>query len=302
MGKYSNPNCTAEGIDETEAGKTKQETTEAEDMAMPAPETFMDYLDILRLHFKEPMHCEIRERTMRVACRIRYLPDGAQDPEDLGTLIRMMAPRHVVMLPTTDDLASGPDMTKQLKYARKANGTNTPEVHHLKLGATFGLELKSLKRRIQFTPELWQKMSFLKTSDGVRVARVRATPMPGPEGMEQKVLELDSLAPTPSDAGDAVGREDETRVPREGALFLGLGREPMSLSSLKERMRGDDWGSEVVDFQPPGPHAARPWSSRVLVADNNVAMGWAANKGGSPVLRVEGVPGEKFFRARAALY
>merc|ERR1712228_378018 len=91
-----------------------------------------------------------------------------------------------------------------------------------------------------------------------------------------------------------------SRLPREGCLFIGLGDQDVDLSSLKEQMRSSD----AVDFQAPEAQASRPWSSRTLVADGAVALGWTsgANSRDCATLRVEGMPGDQFFRARRALY
>merc|ERR1712151_1429873 len=98
--------------------------------------------------------------------------------------------------------------------------------------------LKSLKRRIQFNPDLWQKMSFLRTTDGVRVARVRTEPAVAPDGgPELRVIELAPSAASP-DVRKDIGAEEEDsgKLPREGALFLGLAKDPLSLSGLKEHV------------------------------------------------------------------
>jgi len=295
------------------AQRKKNQPVKTEDEAAAPPgETLLDYRDVLRLHFQEPMHCEVRDRTVRVACGISFIPELTQDPRDLTALIKLMAPRHVVFLPSADaDLGLGLQLKKELRYARLPAGTRTPEVHCLApSGAPLSLALRSLKRRIQFNNELWQKMSFLRTSDGVRVARVRAEPATAAEGSEARVLEL---APAVLQAtADANAGTDEvgSSLPREGALFLGLAKDPLSLSGLKEQMQDGDWAADVADFKPPNELASRPWSSRILVADKSVALGWvtkdrvngAGNGGTTSVLRVEGVPGSHFFKARAALY
>eukprot|EP00971_Amphidinium_carterae_P123367 2442934-Amphidinium_carterae.1 len=86
---------------------------------------------------------------------------------------------------------------------------------------------------------------------------------------------------------------------------------------------------EWIMFRSSRLEVERPWSARLLAADNKVAVGWtqAADEedvqqeehpikaeftrelpkepsvaAPLPVLRLEGTPGESFFRARAALY
>eukprot|EP00927_Polykrikos_kofoidii_P078652 TRINITY_DN75459_c0_g1_i1.p1 TRINITY_DN75459_c0_g1~~TRINITY_DN75459_c0_g1_i1.p1 ORF type:complete len:894 (-),score=131.09 TRINITY_DN75459_c0_g1_i1:102-2783(-) len=325
--KYSNPAGpkpdSAGSVDEVDAVRTKEEVLKVDDESA-ARELFLDYRDALRVHFREPMHYESRERTVRVACAVRFLPDRSQEPQDLYTVVRDIAPRHVVLLPTASlDASSRPDLAKQLRYARMPPGSRVPQVHHLEPGGSpLRLKLRSLKRRIQFTPDVWQKVKFLKTSDGIKVARVRASPAPTPHGVEQRVLELEC-------SGASTETAASLRLPREGALFVGRGREPVQLSGLKASMQAASWGSTVADFNPPGAHVTRPWSSRILVADGSVALGWiggqsaitggaalpggdeigssgAGSNGGrtsgTAVLRIEGVPGEQFFKARAALY
>lgn len=211
----------------------------------------------------------------------------------------------------------------QLRHASIPSGVSMPEVLRMSGDKPLQLTLRSLKRRIQFSTELWQQTSstFLKTLDGVKVARVRAVPLGTSQG--DRIFELGSY----SQDGE---QEAERRLPRTAALFVGAGREPISLSDLKDKMTGAEWGGSTnADFQPPASTTGpRSWCSRELSADGHVSLSWsgktgdanklqraaeaggtAATNGGatdsagpSAVLRLEGVPGEQFFRARAALY
>ncbi|CAE8595351.1 unnamed protein product, partial [Polarella glacialis] len=158
---------------------------------------------------------------------------------------------------------------------------------------------------VQFSNEIWPSLRFLKTQDGIRVARVRATP--APLSADPRILELCVADPSVEAAG--------SRLPRAPALFLGLGQEPLRLSGLKEALRTSEWSRDdtEVEFQGPAMQTGRPWSARVLTAGSGTAaVGWAgsgrreggggSDTGAGPVLRLEGVPSEEFFMARAALY
>eukprot|EP00929_Paragymnodinium_shiwhaense_P118591 TRINITY_DN90507_c0_g1_i1.p1 TRINITY_DN90507_c0_g1~~TRINITY_DN90507_c0_g1_i1.p1 ORF type:complete len:886 (+),score=257.33 TRINITY_DN90507_c0_g1_i1:158-2815(+) len=312
--KYANPMAEAP-MDEAEPPMVKEEKAKVED-EVEKGEHILDYQDILRTHFKEPSICDVRELTLRVCCSVKYLPDAVQEPHDLSSMICMMAPRRVVLLPAVGEPAAtetAPELEKQLRHARIASGTAAPEVHRMTGERPLQLMLRSLKRRIQFSTDLWQQTSFSKTLDGVKVARVRAVPQAGAQGSEQKMLELGGVT-------DSTQEAELPRLPRDAALFVSAGREPVSLSDLKDKMSGTEWGGTVAaDFQPPSAttSAARSWSSRVLSADGHVSLSWSSDPngadrsslsgagdaaGGSSVLRLEGVPGEQFFRARAALY
>jgi len=64
-----------------------------DDKAEQKGDHILDYRDVLRSHFKEPSMCEVRDRTLRVNCSVKFLPDAVQEPHDLSSMICMMAPR-----------------------------------------------------------------------------------------------------------------------------------------------------------------------------------------------------------------
>jgi hypothetical protein len=340
----------AGGDDFTESGAAaKEELKEELPEAPGAGDALAEVRESLRVHFREPMRCEVRERTVRVACHVRYLPDSTLDEKDLCILLRMIAPKHVVLLPSPEgsDISSsstGPNIASHFSKASACAGLSSsgagacapPEIH------VFGSKdpilqfprFGSLKRKVSFNPEVWTKMSFSKTSDDIRVSRVRATPSALPDGTEatSRVLELGvpraTAVPSGKDAAaeeadaDGVGAGAGAGEPlsRAGALFLSLAKEPLNLSSLKEQLYCADWGagqSQVqnhIDFRAPKADANKPWSARVLVANEKATLAWKtfsgpcsqdrdhSKKEGAPILRLEGVPGEEFFTARAALY
>lgn len=299
-----------------------------------------DWRESLRIHFPEPMKSEVRERIVRVGCRIRYLPENTMEPKDLYLLLRTIAPKHVVLLPTADEFTTGHLIAKQFRYA-KLEKVPPPEVHLLDdKEPNLQLTLRAPKRRLQFSQELWPRLSFLRAQDGTRVARLRAS-LPPEAGVEQPrgaPLELGvcAAASATDAAASASGAEAATpsaelRLPRHGALFLAQCEEPLSLSSLQEHLRRAEWSRDdvQVEFRAPRPHSGRPWSARVLSTSGGALLGWAApapqTQGaessaadaqpvasvavagraasiGPQVLRLEGLPGEDFFTARRALY
>eukprot|EP00411_Alexandrium_monilatum_P109040 CAMPEP_0175699758 /NCGR_PEP_ID=MMETSP0097-20121207/34637_1 /TAXON_ID=311494 /ORGANISM="Alexandrium monilatum, Strain CCMP3105" /LENGTH=859 /DNA_ID=CAMNT_0017006967 /DNA_START=16 /DNA_END=2595 /DNA_ORIENTATION=+ len=311
------------GVEGSEVDQVKEEAVKMEDdVPLSALDSISDWRDSLSVHFREPMHFEVRERTIRVACRVRFLPDSSLEPQDLSTLVDLMAPRHVVLLPSANAAAAGAMVTKNIHTRAQLEGASVPEVHALCAGdAPLELSLRGLKRKAHFAPEVWPKLSFLKTADGIRMARVQAAAGPPREGADPRVVELGSRAPpAEGDGADAGDDSPSEPLPRHGAFFVGLSQERLSLSSLKEQLRGAEWakGDLDMEFCAPGPHVARPWSSRVLAASGAAALGWArggrrgggegapgkgtAERAGVPVIRLEGLPGEEFFLARAALY
>merc|ERR1719330_1771489 len=132
-----------------------------------------DWRDALRLHFPEPTRTEVRERAVRVSCRIRFLPETTMEPKDLYMLVRTTGPRHVVLLPTADEFVTAQVLTKQLEHSN-LDGAPLPRIHALTpTDPMLELALRVPKRRLQFSSEAWPKLSFFRTLDGVRVARVR---------------------------------------------------------------------------------------------------------------------------------
>jgi len=308
-------------------GPAKQEQDEADELA--------DWRDNLRVHFPEPMKAEVRERTVRVGCRIRFLPDTTMEPKDLYMLLRTIAPRHVVLLPAADEFApTGRLIAKQFRHC-KTDRAPAPEIHEVRglEDTPLQLTLRAPKRRLQFSQELWPRISFLRARDGSRVARVRAM-MPAEAPSEPRaLLELGAVPAAQVEAPKSEESSSEERLPRHGALFLAKGEEPLTLSSLKEQLQRAEWTRDdvEVDFRPPPARGSRPWSARLVSAANKAVLGWVgptlgnpapgsggngsdaqagkpkasvagANAKGAPVLRLEGVPGEEFFAARAALY
>jgi len=294
---------------------TKLETNEA------------DWREQMRLHFSEPMHCEVRDRMVRVVCRVRLLPRAGQDPKDVYTLLQMIAPKRIVLLPTAGEAAPEAGLTRHFRNSQILEGLSAPEIHSLDaIKPSPKFPVRGLKRKFQFENSTWKKLSFMKASEGVRVARVRVTPNPGsdPRVPELKSCEAPANLLALGDGADsgvtnasdgALSAAD--RLPRTAGLFLGLGhRDGMSLSGLKDHLLNAESSRGDVEFCAPKLHAKRPWSSRVLVAEGKAVLGWVsqkrqgdAHKSEQPqsdadgrVLRIEGVPSEAFFRARTALY
>jgi len=311
--------------DDADGGGTKEEATKADEEGIPpVPDEVTDLHDDLRIHFPEPMRCEVRDRTVRISCRVRFLPDSTQETRDVCALIRMVAPRHVVILPGGTDESTAPAIKKHFKHARLVDNVAAPEIHCMQADeCPLKLNLVSNKRKVQVSAEVWQKLSFLKTSEGVRIARVHASPQ---ETADPRIMQLGKPAEVSSNELDKSDQTDtiedaqlteRKKMPRSGALFLGLGAESVTLSDLKEQLRIAEWTRDMVevDFHAPRARIGRPWSARVLHADGKAFLGWARGKKksenrsnrdqtreGAVTLRLEGVPGEELFSARAALY
>merc|ERR1719330_755438 len=148
-----------------------------------------DWRDSLRLHFPEPTRTEVRERAVRVSCRIRFLPETTMEPKDLYMLVRTTGPKHVVLLPTADEFVTGDVLTKQFQHSN-LDGALHPKIHVLMPSdPMLELALRVPKRRLQFSSEVWPKLSFFKTLDGVRVARVR-TVLNAELASERGIVEL----------------------------------------------------------------------------------------------------------------
>lgn len=314
----------AEGGEDTEGGQIKEEAMKMEEEASGGLE-FADWRDSLRVHFPEPMSTEVRERAIRVSCRIRFLPDTTMEPQDLYMLIRTIGPKHVVFLPTADDFVTGEVIAKRFQHSN-LDGAPHPEIHvMMPTDPMLELALRTPKRRLQFSTEVWPKLSFFKTLDGVRVARVR-TELNSELASERGLLELgacqkpNSRPKAEESAPDENPPESlsiaaEDRLPRSGAVFVAVGDEPLTLSAWKDHLCRAEWACDVpVEFRQPRAQTSRPWSARVLDVGGKAVLGWkqaprpakngkAVDPGASPqVLRLEGVPGEEFYAARAALY
>eukprot|EP00930_Biecheleria_cincta_P039530 TRINITY_DN27169_c0_g1_i1.p1 TRINITY_DN27169_c0_g1~~TRINITY_DN27169_c0_g1_i1.p1 ORF type:complete len:880 (-),score=149.67 TRINITY_DN27169_c0_g1_i1:63-2702(-) len=300
---------TVKGSDTPAPASLQGETAKLEDDLDGLEAGTSEWRESLRLHFREPMRCEVRERIVKVACKVRHLPDNSLDIKDLTLLLQLAAPKHIVLLP-----ARGGHTTEDVLKTYFANSSPTdkvgtsPEVHALRAkDAPLQLALRGLKRKVQMSNDLWPQLSFMRTSDGVRVARVRA--IPAPLSSDPRVIELGQQE-------DSESSTSQSALPRTGSVFLSLGKEPLRLSSLKESLLAAEWSRDDVEieFRAPGAQSGRPWSSRVLTAGvGKAALGWVGRKKGSkssqasggcaaPVLRLEGMPSEEFFTARDALY
>jgi Cft2 family RNA processing exonuclease len=307
------------------AGKLEEDVLSSK---LEVPEA--EWKEQMRLHFHEPMHCEVRDRMVRVACRIRSLPWTGQNPKDIYTLLQAIAPKRIVLLPTAGEATFETGLLRHFRYSQIHDGM-APEIHSLDVAKPSPkFAVQGTKRRFQFEAATWKKLSFMKVSGGVRLARVRVTPSFGsaPGGMtELKGCEAptgmlalgDGSESNVTNAMDgAISAADH--LPRTGALFLGLGRqhEAMNLSGLKDHLLNSESATGEVAFRAPKSTAKSTWSSRVLVAEGRAVIGWVpstnttsgtddtggqTNKGKARhMMRVEGVPGEPFFRARAVLY
>jgi len=318
-----------DAADDGKAKEAKEELITIEDDLPPPPptstntDTVNEWRESLRVHFDEPMHCEVRERMVRVVCRVRLLPGSGQELQDMYSFLELLAPKHVVLLPTAGEAATEAAIIKHFRYSRPAEAFSPPELHFVDAQKAMPrVSVPNYKRKFSFAQDTWQKLSFLKTADDLRVARVRA--MPNLDALDLRMLELKSFEPgevLALENGTEDGGPAETsaggvrlpggRLPRGGSLFLGLARDTVSLSGLKEHLLGAELTKGEVEFCAPKSQPARPWSSRVLMAEGKAVLGWTGEGTTAkvrqepeslPVLRIEGVPGEQFFRARAALY
>lgn len=246
-----------------------------------------DWRDAIRLQVREPVRYEVRNRTVRVACRVRFSPHGAE-LKDTYSLVRLIAPNHVALLSTSSSAV------KHLQHSSLTDFRqgSAPEIHAV---GSLSFPLTNRKRKIHFGPDVWQKISFLKTAHEMRVAQVHTCPLAPREGSDPRVVEM--CAPVANGTNGKDTDSDE-RLPRAGAMFLDLSEENgLSLSSLKAQLQEKEAGKRI-EFTMGSPFSVRPWSARVLRGDKTV-LGWRRE---STVLRVEGVPGEQFFQARDALY
>merc|ERR1711920_975140 len=84
-------------------------------------------------------------------------------------------------------------LEKHFQVSKLPGGFSAPEIHSLDAeDPVLEFALRGTKRRAQFVPEVWPKLSFLKTADGVRVARIRAALNAPRDGVDARILELGS--------------------------------------------------------------------------------------------------------------
>lgn len=240
------------------------------------PEKEVDWRDSLRVHFREPMRCEVRDRIVRVSCRIRLLPGVASNLRDLRLLVQVLSPRHVVLLPGGGNTAVVA-LEKHLKNTKQPPGCPTPEIHSVgKPGGStpISLALPSRKRRIQLSAECSERLRFARVAEGKKVARLRATSV---EGGGLETAELAEGSPLP-----------------RGALLLGN----LNLSGIRESLHR---AGHSTDFSGPDQVL---WSSCSLSLGTGVALGWRDTAPGTDqsMLLLEGAPCDRFFQARTALY
>jgi len=290
-----------------------------------------DWRESLRIHFPEPMKTEIRERMVRVACRVRFLPETTMDLKDLYMMLRVICPKHVVMLPASDDSVAGQSIAKQFRYARPQQ-VPSPEMHVMDdQEERVDLTVQVKKRKLSLSQELLPRLRFFKSQHGAKVARLRARL---PEAGSEHFIELapcnDSGGPSPSSSSSAAVvvavaeteaevEERPAKLPRHGALLLSQQTNaPLNLSSLQDQLRKAGWSRDdvQVDFRKPRP--GRSWSSRILETSGGSFLGWTSivpsgasgpaekvplsQASAMPMLSLEGVPGEDFFTARRVIY
>lgn len=265
----------------------------AEAAAAPLVEaaTMKAWREALRVHSREPMRYDAREKSLLVCCRVLFLPGGSHDPSDLPTLVNVISPRHVVLLPGDrgsscspkgEKPAALPDLVKQLRcnaglaghHGQHANadGTTVPEVHLLQGGGPqLDIVFHRPKRKLQITEDVWQGVKFAKMADGAMIARLRGRIVEST--IDTRVLALGSLDPDTANGGAAAEPDGGQRLPKEGALFVGLGHGPLTLSNMKEQLLAETSMGEI-DFQAPAMSTATPWTSRVLKAGGSTALGW----------------------------
>jgi len=279
--KYSSPSMAAEG----RASGVPLSST-----GMEVKEEATEWRESLREHFREPMHCEMRERIVKVNCKIRFLPDNTFEATDLTNLLQLASPRHVVLLPSRGNSSTGDMLKAYFEFSKQSELNRPPPEVHILRPKDFPLQLslRSSKRKLQISNDMWPQISYMKSLDGIRIARLRGSADVAKPELGPLDIDLEETAPP--------------KLPKEGALFLGMGPDALHLSALKESLLGAEWSSDVdMAFRPPS--GQRPWSSRILSL-GKAAVGFknAPGPGAAAPLRLEGMPSEEFFLARAALY
>ncbi|CAJ1395254.1 unnamed protein product [Effrenium voratum] len=194
-------------------------TSAIPNMDQEVPEA-SEWRESLRQHFREPMRCEVRERIVKVNCQVRFLPDNSFEAKDLTNLLQLASPRHVVLLPTKGSSNTGDMLKAYFSHSQTELNRPSPEVHVLRpKDLPLQLALRSAKRKLQISNDLWPQISYMRGADGVRVAVVRGAANATEKSTELQVPDIDLEEPGP--------------LPRHGALFLGMGEDALHLSALK---------------------------------------------------------------------
>mmetsp|Transcript_23668 Transcript_23668/g.55204 ORF Transcript_23668/g.55204 Transcript_23668/m.55204 type:complete len:914 (-) Transcript_23668:91-2832(-) len=333
--KYSGPpapGTEATVIDEADDPlPVKAKVEDGEEVVKKEAES--DLQSAVREKFPEPMRCEVKDRVVRVCCQVGYLPDSSLETRDLYAMLRLLTPKNVVMLPTESHVKTQDLIMKYMKHSAVLAGTAAPTVHAFdRHEFSLRFHARGIKRRLQLEDKSWQRVNFTKTSHQVKVAQMAAVPIEIKERGDERIIEM-SIPPA-AEAEGASKANTRGRLLHHSALFLDNAQASgISLSSVKETLMTEHFSNrEWLLFRSSRPEADKPWSAKLLAADNKVVLGWteAAEeeepqneshsikeeftkqadstsnqpaKGSSiPVLRLEGFPGESFFRARAALY
>ncbi|CAE7408463.1 cpsf2 [Symbiodinium natans] len=114
-----------------------------------------EWRESLRAHFREPMRCDVRDRLLKVNCKVRYLPDSSLEARDLTNLLQLVSPRHVVVLPAragssgdTADTSTGAHLQAHFQKSDVQELSRLPpEIHILRpKDQPLQLSLRSSKR------------------------------------------------------------------------------------------------------------------------------------------------------------
>jgi len=139
-----------------------------------------NWLHDLRIRFGEPMRCEVRQKVVKVACKVLYHSFNAHDHRDTRALIMKMRPQQLVILPT------------MVECEFEALQSTRVPIHFL--SAPLTLPWRPLKRRAFFEKDLWEKLAFQKLEDGSKVCSVTAIGGEDPNMLEN--IEVDEHVDT----------------------------------------------------------------------------------------------------------
>lgn len=266
-----------------------------------------DWRKDMYIRFGEQKRVEIRERVIKVVCKIRVIGlDGHAQSSHRREFLSSIKPRNLVLLPTRNlqdiQLVSMllPPTSKLLCCQENTVPDDTQQQLAVALSIPVEMTIPFEKKWINIDPSVYTNAEFVSVKGSeIRVAKLGSSSsnMVGPlhPGLVSDLLQV----PSGEHVEFAVATADSSRAKRsrpeadEGGLLVS--ESPWRLNEFAQNVRAI---SQDIKFVSTGK------SKRALmIADETlVTTRPSAETRGFPVVEVVGVPSMSFYKVREMLY
>jgi hypothetical protein len=265
-----------------------------------------DWRRDMTVRFGEPKRVEVRERIIKVVCKIKMIPfDGDAESVHRREFISSVKPKNLILLPSKNVrdiqvlmLAAGSDTRIMLCQEWSTGTGEQTEV----LALSVAVDIASDKVWLTVDPSISIKNVELYGSD-IKISKLSGAAIVGPlrPGMVPDLVQVPSGEHV--EFGIAAGPEDDIvrKRPREVSDFSGglfVSEKPIRLNQIAQDIRSRI-PSGRVQFISKGEGGIK---RSLLVSSETGGDELLISSTGGKIMEIVGVPSDNFYKIRKMLY